>query len=1033
MLPLQARTSPAAAACASDARIWVHSVQPGGINELRRYAQDGTQVGRPIPVPRVYGDIAWSSDGQTLYAVDFDGAVAPSLRTLDPATGAETATVAITGAAGPAGASANALSAAADGTLLFARGNGRSIWKVDPATGVATLFASFPVGVTSGGDFLTLPDGDILALGTTEAFPRTQGLLYRIHPDATVTQIGTGPVGFGAAQAGDRIYLANNAGDLLSLDSVPTGPSTAPVSTTTVVNTTFGFNGASAIQDAGACLQDAWRSYDVEKSVSPQPVTAGDVATYTVTVDNTGTLDYAPGAASFEDDLSLVLDDGAIVPGTVNASAGTASVAGTTLSWTGPLPATGPGSTVTVSYQVRVNAPISGDQQLDNSVVPTGPDGICAGTCTTTTRIQIPATPAACPPATIWANGGTALNLYRYLTDGTQIGTPVPLARAYADIAWSADGETLYALGATGPVITLFTLDSATGDELSSVPITGITGTATANAGLSTASDGSLLYGNNTVNLYKVNPVTGVASSFAQLPTGQVTAGDFVTLPGGDVLALGKLSFSTTTSNVFRIAPNGTVTRIGSLPFLAQGASQTGGEVYVTNPAGDLLRLSSMPKASSTANLPTTTAFSTGITFLGAASVQDAGPSVGCVVDADMSYQVEKSSTPSGPVDPGDTVTYTVTATNTGVVPYPAGYAGFDDDLRDVLDDGTIVPNSATSSAGQLNISGGTLSWQGPLTTSGAGSTVTVTYQVRADGSTSGDERLRNIVAATGAAGTCGSCTTTTVVNDAPSPVARPDTGTTPQDTNITVPLLTNDTPGSGPHGTPGTFDPASVVFTHPTATNNGRTLVVAGEGTYTIDSATGNVTFDPLPGFTARTTPVAYQVTDGNGNTTGSTLTITVVGVPVEDEDDPVGQADLALSKRVVDGARVTPGGVVRYRLKVSNKGGVAASSPIKLKDPLPEGLELRSARGKGWNCHVRKASDTVKCVRNRALGADRKAPPVFVVAKATKAGLGLVVNIARVSGAGDSVRPNNADKASITVIPDGLPDTGYRPMPEM
>ena len=40
-------------------------------------------------------------------------------------------------------------------------------------------------------------------------------------------------------------------------------------------------------------------------------------------------------------------------------------------------------------------------------------------------------------------------------------------------------------------------------------------------------------------------------------------------------------------------------------------------------------------------------------------------------------------------------------------------------------------------------------------------------------------------------------------------------------------------------------------------------TLVVADEGTWVVNNITGEVTFTPLPGFTADPTPVTYTVTD--------------------------------------------------------------------------------------------------------------------------------------------------------------------------
>ena len=86
------------------------------------------------------------------------------------------------------------------------------------------------------------------------------------------------------------------------------------------------------------------------------------------------------------------------------------------------------------------------------------------------------------------------------------------------------------------------------------------------------------------------------------------------------------------------------------------------------------------------------------------------------------------------------------------------------------------------------------------------------------------------------------------------------------------------------------------MVFTSPNATNGGRTLQIPGQGVYTINPVTGAVTFDPEPAFVGQATPVAYRVTDSNGNTTSSTLTITVSATPgacAEPDPDPDADAD--------------------------------------------------------------------------------------------------------------------------------------------
>ena len=223
------------------------------------------------------------------------------------------------------------------------------------------------------------------------------------------------------------------------------------------------------------------------------------------------------------------------------------------------------------------------------------------------------------------------------------------------------------------------------------------------------------------------------------------------------------------------------------------------------------------------------------------------------------------------------------------------------------------------------------------------------------------------------------------------------------------------------------------MVFASPTQPNRGSHL--AGRGTGRLLDRTpqpqGSVTFDPEAGFTGQATPVAYAATDSNDKTVNSTLTITVTATAAPSPapaPTPNESSDLTLSKRVVSGAQAAVGDRVRYRLQVSNRGSAATTTKIKLVDALPKGLDLVSADGKGWKCTVRKAADSVSCIRTRALGADRKAAPVFVVAAATKQAMGRVVNVASVRVAGQEASTGDRDRAAVTVVPAQLPSSGLR-----
>jgi uncharacterized repeat protein (TIGR01451 family) len=145
----------------------------------------------------------------------------------------------------------------------------------------------------------------------------------------------------------------------------------------------------AAVPDApgGACADGALpkpscspvevlvQAYSVAKVASAATVLPGGTVTYTITVTNTGKVDYTEAApASFADDLTKVLDD-ATFSGDAQASAGAVNYSAPTLAWAGALPV---GGTATVTYAVTVNAPVKGDYSLLNAAVPDGPGGTCA-------------------------------------------------------------------------------------------------------------------------------------------------------------------------------------------------------------------------------------------------------------------------------------------------------------------------------------------------------------------------------------------------------------------------------------------------------------------------------------------------------------------------------------------------------------------------------------------------------------------------------------------------------------------------------
>ncbi|MFD5976399.1 hypothetical protein [Streptomyces bacillaris] len=119
--------------------VWANT---GGADpQLVQYSPD-EDVLSSAPLARDYGDIAFSPDGSTLYGVNFPGADMTTLCTIDTVTGAETASVPVTGPlddlrVSQGNSAVNGLTARADGMLIDGSFVSEQIFLIDPATGVS--------------------------------------------------------------------------------------------------------------------------------------------------------------------------------------------------------------------------------------------------------------------------------------------------------------------------------------------------------------------------------------------------------------------------------------------------------------------------------------------------------------------------------------------------------------------------------------------------------------------------------------------------------------------------------------------------------------------------------------------------------------------------------------------------------------------------------------------------------------------------------------------------------------------------------
>ena len=185
----------------------------------------------------------------------------------------------------------------------------------------------------------------------------------------------------------------------------------------------------------------------------------------------------------------------------------------------------------------------------------------------------------------------------------------------------------------------------------------------------------------------------------------------------------------------------------------------------------------------------------------------------------------------------------------------------------------------------------------------------------------------------------------------------------------VTVSVTGNDTLGD-------TVDPTTVKLIDPAnPTVPATSVTIPGEGTWSVNPTTGDVTFTPNPGFVGSPTPIDYQVKDNEGNPT--TAKIVLIAAPIANSDSvtglPVGTVaslgNILTDDKKGDGTTPTPAQVTvdldpatpgdQPSLVVAGEGtwtynpttGVADFTPLAtfLLDPTPIVYKLtETATGK-------------------------------------------------------------------------------------